>query len=91
MQIDPGIPFFGLVLIVVNVAVAAVLPYVAPRFMGVQLFIAGMVTIIIAIVDLINPIGTVVGSERILLFIGGCINCSLGYYMVLLEIQKQGA
>ena len=56
--------------------------------MGVQLFIGGMTTLLISVIDLINPIG-IAEYERFLLFLSGCINCSLGYYMVLLELRKQ--
>lgn len=89
MQISPLIPIIGLVLIVVNVIVAAVRPSFPPTLMGAQLFIGGMATLLISVIDLINPIG-IAEYERWLLFLGGCINCSAGYYMVLLEIRKQG-
>lgn len=90
MQISPAIPVVGLFIIAINVIIAAVRPYAPPRVMGVQLFIGGMTTLVIAVLDLINPIG--IGStERFLLFLAGCINCSIGYYMVLLEIQKRGS
>jgi hypothetical protein len=88
MQISPVVPAFGLILIVFNIVLAALRPYAHPTIMGVQLFIGGMITILIAVVDLINPIG-ISAYERAVLFISGCINCSVGYYMVLLEIRKQ--
>lgn len=89
MQISSGIPVVGLVIILFNVLIAAVRPHYPPRLMGVELFLCGMTTLVISVVDLINPIG-LVEFERTLLFVAGCINCSVGYYMVLREIQKQG-
>ena len=88
MQISPLIPLVGLLLIVMNVIVAAVRPSFPPTLMGVQLFIGGMTTLLISVIDLINPTG-IAEYERFLLFLSGCINCSLGYYMVLLELRKQ--
>lgn len=89
-MISPLVPIVGLLVIIGNVVVAAVRPYLPPTVMGVQLFIGGMTTLIIAVIDLLSPIG-IAEYERVLLFLAGCINCSIGYYMVLLEIRKQGA
>ncbi len=89
-MISPLVPIVGLLVIIGNVVVAAVRPYLPPTAMGVQLFIGGMTTLIIAVIDLLSPIG-IAEYERVLLFLAGCINCSIGYYMVLLEIRKQGA
>lgn len=87
MQVSPEVPAFGLTLIVFNVLVALVRPYRPPTFMGVELWIGGMVTLVVAIVDLLNPLG--IGAfERTLLFIAGSINCAAGYYMVLLEARR---
>lgn len=90
MPISPFLPFIGLAVIVGNIVLAAVRPQYPPTVMGVQLFIGGMTTILVAVVDVINPIG-IPEYERVLLFITGCINCSIGYYMALLEIYKRGA
>lgn len=90
MDISPLVPLVGLILIIVNVLVGALGAVVEPRFMGVQLFLAGMTTILISVIDLLNPVG-IGAAERLFLFIAGSINCSLGYYMVLLEIRKHGA
>ncbi len=88
MDISPAVPIVGLVLIVGNIFLAAVRPFAPPTVMGVQLFIGGMITLIIAVLDLINPIG--IGAfERALIFVSGCINCAAGYYMVLLETRRQ--
>jgi hypothetical protein len=87
MQISPMIPLFGLLLIAANIILAAVRPYWSPTAMGLQLFVGGMLTILIAVVDLINPLG-IMEFERVLLFVSGCINCSVGYYMVLLETRR---
>ena len=89
-MISPLVPIVGLLVIIGNVVVAAVRPYLPPTVMGIQLFIGGMTTLIIAVIDLLSPIG-IAEYERVLLFLAGCINCSIGYYMVLLEIRKQGA
>ncbi len=89
MQISPIVPGIGLFLIALNVIIAAVRPYTQPTIMGVELFIGGMIIILVSVVDLINPIG-ISSTERALLFISGCVNCSVGYYMVLLELRKQG-
>lgn len=89
MQISPLIPIIGLLLIAVNVIIAAVRPSYPPTLMGVQLFIGGMTTLLISVIDLINPIG-IAAYERYLLFLSGCINCSAGYYMALLELRKRG-
>jgi hypothetical protein len=89
MEISPLIPVVGLVLIVGNILLAAMRPYSSPTVMGVQLFIGGMTTLIIAVVDLLNPIG-IATSERVLLFVAGCLNCSSGYYMVLLQTRRWG-
>lgn len=90
MTISPLIPLVGLVLIVANIFLAMVYPVWSPTVMGVQLFIGGMTTLLISVIDLINPVGITPG-ERAILFIAGCIDCSAGYYMVLLETQKQAA
>lgn len=90
MQISWGVPLFGFLLITANIALAAVRPFVSPTVMGIQLFIGGMTTILIAVLDLINPVG-ISEFERAFLFVAGCINCTVGYYMVLSEIQKRGA
>jgi hypothetical protein len=87
MQISPLVPLFGLLLIIANITLAAVRRYWSPTAMGLQLYVAGMTTILIAVIDLINPLG-IVEFERVLLFISGCINCSVGYYMVLLEMRR---
>lgn len=87
MQISPMIPLFGLLLIAANIILAAVRPYWSPTAMGLQLFVGGMTTILIAVIDLINPLG-IMEFERLLLFVSGCINCSVGYYMVLLEMRR---
>lgn len=87
MQISPMIPLFGLLLIAANIILAAVRPYWSPTAMGLQLFVGGMTTILIAVIDLINPLG-IMEFERVLLFVSGCINCSVGYYMVLLEMRR---
>ncbi|MBI4671484.1 MAG: hypothetical protein HY741_07440 [Chloroflexi bacterium] len=87
MQISPLIPFVGLLLIVLNVVVAVVSPYRPPTLMGIQLFLGGMTTLLIAVIDLINPIG-VSEFERVLLFGTGGLNCTIGYYMVLLESRR---
>lgn len=90
MQISPLVPLVGLILIVANILVAAVRPASPPTVMGVQLFIGGMTTLIIAVVDMINPMH-ITEFERLLLFVSGCINCSVGYYMTLLDMRKRGA
>jgi hypothetical protein len=87
MQISPLIPLVGLGLIIGNVILATVRPFWAPTAMGIQLFIGGMTTILIAVLDLVNPVG-IVEFERLLLFVSGCLNCSIGYYMVLLEMRR---
>ncbi|MCG3141538.1 MAG: hypothetical protein HDKAJFGB_02824 [Anaerolineae bacterium] len=87
MLTSPLIPVVGLALIVANIVLAAVRPYWAPTAMGIQLFIGGMTTILIAVIDLINPVG-IVEFERVLLFVSGCLNCTLGYYMTLLEMRR---
>ncbi len=89
MQISPFIPIAGLLLVVINVLIAAVRPSYPPTLMGIQLFIGGMTTLLISVIDLVNPIG-IAEYERFFLFFAGCINCSLGYYMVLLERRKRG-
>jgi len=88
MEISPLVPVAGIVLIVANVLVAVISPYTPPKLMGLELFIAGMITILISVLDLINPIG-ISALERALLFIAGCVNCSAGYYMVLLELRRE--
>jgi hypothetical protein len=90
MQISPLVPLVGLFVIVANIIVAAVRPSFPPTVMGVQLFIGGMTTLTISVAHLIVPVG-IEEFEQVLLFVTGCINCALGYYMVLLEIQKRGA
>lgn len=87
MLTSPLIPVVGLALIVANIVLAAVRPYWAPTAMGIQLFTGGMTTILIAVIDLINPVG-IVEFERVLLFVSGCLNCTLGYYMTLLEMRR---
>jgi hypothetical protein len=87
MEISPLIPLVGLILIVGNIILAAVRPFTAPTAMGVQLFLGGMTTILISVIDLINPVG-IMEFERALLFVSGCINCFFGYYMVLLETWR---
>jgi hypothetical protein len=89
MQISTVVPAFGLILLVFNIVLAAVRPLAHPTIMGIQLYIAGMITLLIAVIDLINPIG-ITATERAVLFISGCLNCFIGYYMVLLEIRKRG-
>ncbi len=89
MQISPVVPFVGLLVIILNLVAAAARPSFPPTVMGIQLFIGGMTTLIIAVVDLIIPI-QIAPFERFLLFFSGCVNCSVGYYMVLLELQKRG-
>ena len=87
MEISALIPIVGLLVLILNIVIAVMLPPFPPKAMGVQLFIAGMTTLIIAVVDLVDPIG-ISAFERMLLFLAGCVNCSVGYYMVLLEIQR---
>lgn len=89
MQTSLHIPLIGLFLIGVNVALAVVSPYRPPKFMGIQLFLGGMTTLLIAVIDLINPVG-ISEFERVLLFFSGCLNCTIGYYMVLLETRRGG-
>lgn len=89
MEISPAVPLFGLVLIAANILLAAVRPFASPTAIGVQLYIGGMITILVAVIDLINPSG-ISGLERAFLFIAGCLNCSVGYYMVLLETRRGG-
>jgi hypothetical protein len=88
MQISPEVPFIGFVVIAGNIVFAALQPRVSPVLLGVQLFIGGMVTLVVSVVDLLNPVG-ISGTERLLLFIAGCVNCSAGYYMVLLEGRRR--
>lgn len=88
MEISALIPIVGLVVLIGNIVVAVMFPPFPPKAMGMQLFIAGMTTLVIAVVDLLDPTG-ITAFERMLLFLAGCINCSVGYYMVLLEIQKR--
>lgn len=88
MSISPLVPLVGFLLILGNILIAATRPYSSPTVMGVQLFIGGMTTLSISVVDLLLPVG--IGEfERFLLFVTGCINCSLGYYMVLLQSQRR--
>ncbi len=87
MLTSPLIPIIGLALIIANIVLAAARPYWAPTAMGIQLFIGGMTTILIAVIDLINPLG-IAEFERVLLFVSGCLNCALGYYMALLEMRR---
>lgn len=89
MQISTLIPIVGVIVILANILACALFPYSTPTIMGVQLFIGGMTTLTIAIVALINPIQGISGFERMLLFVAGCINCSTGYYMVLLHLRRQ--
>jgi len=88
MEISPLVPVVGVVLIVANILVAVLSPYTPPRLMGLELFIAGMATILVSVLDLINPIG-ISALERALLFIAGSVTCSAGYYMVLLELRRE--
>ena len=88
-MVSPAIPVVGFILIAGNIIFAAVRPYSSPTVMGVQLFIGGMTTLIISVLDLLNPIG-ISPYERLLLFVGGCINCSAGYYMVLARSRQTG-
>jgi vacuolar-type H+-ATPase subunit I/STV1 len=87
MLTAPFIPIIGLLLIVANIALAATRPYWSPTAMAIQLFIGGMTTLLIAVIDLINPLG-ITELEQVLLFVSGCINCALGYYMTLLELRR---
>ncbi len=87
MPISPLIPLIGLILIVANIFLGMVYPAWSPTAMGVQLFIGGMTTLLISVIDLINPVG-ITPFERATLFIAGCIDCSAGYYMVLLETRR---
>ena len=89
MPITPLIPIVGLIVIVANIVACATFPYSSPTIMGLQLFVGGMTTLIIAVVALINPMQGISGFERMLLFVAGSINCSIGYYMVLLHLQRQ--
>lgn len=82
MIVSPIIPLIGLGLILSNILVAIVRPYLPPTLMGIQLFLGGIVTLLTAVIDLINPLG--IGEfERFFVFSAGCINCCVGYYMVL--------
>jgi hypothetical protein len=52
------------------------------RVMGFLVFFAGLITLVVAVLDTIIPIG--IGSvERIILFAGGVIVVVLGYLMVM--------
>ena len=88
MNISPVIPLIGLILIIANIFLGIIYPAASPTMMGLQLFIAGMVTLLISVIDLVNPIG-ITPFERAVLFIAGSIDCSAGYYMVLLETRRQ--
>jgi hypothetical protein len=88
MQISLTVPGVGLVLIAFNLLIAAVRPSLGPTMMGLQLFLIGMFTILIAVIDLVNPIGISM-LERMGVFVAGCINCSAGYYMVLREMRRR--
>lgn len=88
MQISPFVPAAGLLLIIANILLAALRPFWSPTVMGIQLFIGGMTTILIAVLDLLNPIG-IPAYERVILFVAGCINCTLGYFMVLREMRRR--
>lgn len=87
MQSSPVLPLVGLLLIIANILLAALRPYWSPTAMGIQLFLGGMVTLIVAVVSLINPLGFS-EMERVVLFVCGCINCAVGYYMALLEMRR---
>lgn len=87
MQISPLIPLVGLAVILGNIILATIRPFWSPTAMGLQLFVGGMTTILIAVIDLINPVG-IVEMERVMLFVSGCLNCFIGYYMVLLETRR---
>lgn len=53
---------------------------VTVEVMGTLLFIAGLIMILIALVDLFNPLG--IGTvERLVLFGAGVLTCVLGYFM----------
>lgn len=90
MPISPLVPVLGLFVIAANILVSALRPSLSPTLMGVQLFIGGMTTLIIAVVDYLAPVD-ITEFERVLLFVSGCVNCAIGYYMTLLEMRKRGA
>jgi hypothetical membrane protein len=87
MQSSPLLPLVGLLLMTANILLAALRPYRAPTAMGIQVFVGGMVTLTVAVVSLINPLGFA-ELERVVLFVSGCINCAVGYYMALLEMRR---
>lgn len=82
----PQYPLLTLLIMLVlfNVLITFALPARSRVVMGTELFIAGIVTLIIAVMDLLNPLG-ISDGERLILFVAGCINCFTGYYMTLLE------
>ena len=88
-MVSPTIPVVGFIIIAANIIFAAFRPYSSPTVMGVQLFIGGMITLIISVLDLLNPIG-ISPFERMTLFVAGCIDCSAGYFMVLARSRQVG-
>lgn len=82
----PQYPILTLLVMLVlfNVVIAFALPARSRLVMGMELFIAGLVTLMIAVIDVLNPLGIGEG-ERLIIFVAGCINCFSGYYMALLE------
>lgn len=82
MTIDPTVPLFGLILIAANILLAAARPFAPPALMGLQLFTGGLFTLMISVVDLVNPLG-IAPTERLIAFMAGTLNCAAGYYMVL--------
>lgn len=85
MAIDPVVPAIGFVLIAANVLLAVLSPYLSPAIMGLELFVGGLMTLVVSVVDIVNPLG--IGPvERFLAFAAGSGNCFAGYYMVLQSI-----
>lgn len=85
MAIDPIVPLIGFILIAANVLLAVMSPFSPPAIMGLQLFTGGLITLMVSVVDIVNPLG--IGPvERFLTFAAGSGNCFAGYYMVLQSV-----
>lgn len=87
MQISPIVPLFGLVLIAANVGLSLFLPQALPKAVGLQLYVAGLVTLLVSVIDLINPLGISAG-ERVFVFCAGSLDCGIAYYMVLRDSRS---
>ncbi len=51
------------------------------QFMGLLIFLAGLVMVVVSALSTVVPVGTIGDLERVVLFVAGVLTLVIGYYM----------